>query len=99
MAITKTATTQELGTITERTSFHDSGSEIHTVTVRMGETSIGIMMHKTYNGELTKPKITIFKLKGGCKVFTEHGEKISKQTTNHTLDDGKKFKCVNLEVQ
>ena len=38
MAITKTAITQELGTITERTSFFDSGTEIHTVTVRMGET-------------------------------------------------------------
>ena len=99
MAVTKTATTQELGKITERTSFFDSGNEIHTVTVRMGETLIDIKMHKRYNGELSTPEITIFKLKGECKVFTGHDEKITKQTTNHTLDDGKKFKCVNLEVQ
>ena len=99
MAVTKTAETQELGTITERTSFHDSGSEIHTVIVRMGETSIDIKMFKLSNGELTKPDISIHKLKGECSIFTEHDEKISKQTSNYTLDCGSKFKCVNLEVQ
>ena len=99
MAITKTATTQELGTITEQTSFHDSGNEIHTVTVRMGETSIYIKMHKRYNGKLTKPNISIFKLKGECSIFTEHDEKLAKRTYNHTLDNGKKFKTVYLEVQ
>tara|TARA_R100000995_G_scaffold84639_1_gene64041 strand:- start:672 stop:971 length:300 start_codon:yes stop_codon:yes gene_type:complete len=99
MAVTKMATTQELGTITEQTSFHDSGSEIHTVTVRMGETSIYIKMHKRYNGKLTKPNISIFKLKGECSIFTEHDEKVSKQTTIHTSDDGEKFKTVDLEVQ
>ena len=99
MAVTKTATTQELGTITERTSFHDSGTEIHTVTVSMGETKIDIKMHKRPNGKLTKPDINIFRLKGECTIFTKHDEKISKQTTTHTLDDGEKFKTVYLEVQ
>ena len=99
MAITKTATTQELGTITERTSFFDSGTEIHTVTVRMGETSIDIKMFKHPNGKLSDPNVNILKLKGKCTIFTEHDEKISKQTTNYALDCGRKFKSVDLEVQ
>ena len=99
MAITKTATTQELGTITERTSFHDSGTEIHTVTVRMGETSIDIKMFKHPNGKLSDPDVTIMRLKGECTIFIEHDEKISKQTTTLTLDDGEKFKTVYLGVQ
>lgn len=99
MAIIKTATTQELGTITERTSFHDSGTEIHTVTVRMGETSIDIKMFKLSNGELTDAEVSIHKLKGECSIYTGHDEKITKRTDNYTLDCGEKFKCVKLEVQ
>ena len=64
----------------------------------MGETSIEIRMHKRPNGKLTTPDIMIHRLKGDCKIVTEHDEKISKQTTNHTLDCGRKFKCVDLEV-
>ena len=99
MAITKTAETTELGTITEQTSFHDSGYEHHTVRVRMGETSIDISMLKKPNGELTKPDINIFRLKGECSIFTEHDEKVSKQTTILADDGGEKFKIVDLEVQ
>ena len=57
------------------------------------------MMHKRPSGELTKPDVTIYRLKGNCRVFTEHDEKLTKRTANHTLDDGKKFKTVYLEVQ
>ena len=99
MAITETATTTELGTVEEETSFHDSGYEVHTVRVKMGGTSIGISMLKRPDGELVDPEITIFRLKGECSIFTEHDEKVSKQTTIHTLDDGEKFKIVDLEVQ
>ena len=77
MAITKTATTTELGTVEEETTFHDCGYEYHTVSVRMGETSINISMLKRPDGEVTKPEISIFKLKGECKVFTKNDEKIS----------------------
>lgn len=99
MAITKTAETTELGTVEEETTFHDCGYEIHTVKVRMGGTSISINMLKRPDGELTKPEITILKLKGECTIFTEHDEKITKRTDNHTLDDGEKFKTVSLEVR
>lgn len=99
MAVTKTAETQELGAIEERTSFFDSGNEIHTVTVRMGETTIDIKIHKRHNGELSNPEVTIHELKGKCKVFTTDVEKITKRTVNHTLDCGTKFKCVKLEVK
>ena len=99
MTITKTAETTELGTVEEETTFHDCGYEHHTVIVRMGGTTINISMLKRPDGELTKPEIKIFRLKGDCTIFTEHDEKLTKRTDNHTLDCGEKFKCVNLEVQ
>jgi hypothetical protein len=99
MTIIKTdRTKQELGTINERTSFFDDGTEIHTVTIKMGETRIDIQIHKRNDGTLTTPDIDIHNLKGECSVFTEHDEKITKKTKNHTLDCGTKFKVVDLEV-
>ena len=56
-------------------------------------------MFKHPNGKLSDPDVNILKLKGKCTIFTEHDEKISKQTTNYALDCGKKFKSVDLEVQ
>ena len=56
-------------------------------------------MHKRHNGTFTKPDINIHDLEGECAVFTKHDEKITKRTENHTVDCGRKFKCVKLEVE
>ena len=99
MQITETARITELGTVNETTSFFDTGEEVHTVDVRMGDTTIEIMMVKFSDGRLSNPDIRIHKLRGECNIHTEYDEKISKQTKRLTLDSGKKFKVTTVEVQ
>lgn len=99
MEIIKTdRTKQELGTINEQTTFFDCGSEIHTVTVRMGETRIDMKIHKNDDGTLTTSDIDIHRLEGKCTIFTTDVEKIRKTTRRLEVDSGRKFKVVDIVV-